>query len=80
MGVVPSKKKFKVKIRLIADYYDEEGTGGATKSVSQAVEEWYDTVGMASLLGYLNQENLLYKSYLNNFQSTPDSVDKEAFD
>ena len=75
----PEKKKFKIKIRLLADYFPE-GTGNASKSLSQVVQEWYDNEGMPSLLQRLNEEDLLDNSYLNNFRSTADSVDKETYD
>lgn len=74
------EKKFKVKIRLLADHYVGEGTGDAKKSVTEVVNEWYQNEGMATLLSRLNKENLLDNSYLNNFRSEPDSVDKEAYD
>lgn len=73
------EKRFKIKIRLVADYY-KDGTGNATKSLSDAVQDWYLNTGMPSLLNELNKGDLLDKSYLNNFRSTPDSVDKEAYD
>jgi hypothetical protein len=73
------QKKFKIKIRIIADYY-KDGNGNATKSFSDAVQDWYLNIGMPSLLNELNKGDLLDKSYLNNFRTSPDSVDKEAYD
>jgi len=83
----PTPRKFKIKIRVTADYYKDEILPNDALTFDQVVNDWYQNEGKVSLLNYLNwidKEHKLpreipYYSALRSFRSG-DSVDKEAYD
>lgn len=80
------KRKFKIKIRVKADYMPGENNApDGSPTFDQVVHQWYKEVGEKSLLGYLNAKEgdkpkiFKYYSYVMNF-TTGDTVDKETYD
>ena len=71
------KRKFKIKIRCIADWYEEDIKVG--KTFTQAVNDWWINVGKPSLDAELKNP-VKYRSSLRNFIFEDDADDKEAYD